>query len=268
MADTALHIAQVAPAPMRQTRLLLGLGALLIAASALWMFQGLGEGNRAFILHLRAIKLGSLLVVAAAVGVSTLLFQTVAANRVLTPSIMGFDALYVLLQTAMVAGLGVAGFAAIPDVQKFLMELVVMCALAVLLFGTIVIFVASYALCVLQYPNMLSTRVIGNLLTDNAFLGIAAVGMKTSMRSIREVGVTAIVLVVALSGAHTALTGHQAETLDRVEAGARRPVVERAESHVASWVASSLTSVKYDDAPPGPDPASIQAAIMATQRQR
>ena len=137
MADTALHIAQVAPAPMRQTRLLLGLGALLIAASALWMFQGLGEGNRAFILHLRAIKLGSLLVVAAAVGVSTLLFQTVAANRVLTPSIMGFDALYVLLQTAMVAGLGVAGFAAIPDVQKFLMELVVMCALAVLLFGTL-----------------------------------------------------------------------------------------------------------------------------------
>ena len=137
MADTALHIAQVAPAPMRQTRLLLGLGALLIAASALWMFQGLGEGNRAFILHLRAVKLGSLLVVAAAVGVSTLLFQTVAANRVLTPSIMGFDALYVLLQTAMVAGLGVAGFAAIPDVQKFLMELVVMCALAVLLFGTL-----------------------------------------------------------------------------------------------------------------------------------
>ncbi|KQV34431.1 MULTISPECIES: galactofuranose ABC transporter, permease protein YjfF [unclassified Rhizobium] len=45
------------------------------------------------------------------------------------------------------------------------------------LIATIVIFVASYALCVLQYPNMLSTRVIGNLLTDNAFLGIAAVGM-------------------------------------------------------------------------------------------
>ncbi|KQW79466.1 MULTISPECIES: galactofuranose ABC transporter, permease protein YjfF [unclassified Ensifer] len=43
--------------------------------------------------------------------------------------------------------------------------------------ATIVIFVLSYALCVAQYPNILSTRVIGNLLTDNAFLGIAAVGM-------------------------------------------------------------------------------------------
>jgi len=45
------------------------------------------------------------------------------------------------------------------------------------LFATIVIFVLAYALCTLQYPNILSTRVIGNLLTDNAFLGIAAVGM-------------------------------------------------------------------------------------------
>ncbi|MHC2361546.1 galactofuranose ABC transporter, permease protein YjfF [Rhizobium leguminosarum] len=45
------------------------------------------------------------------------------------------------------------------------------------LLATIVIFVLAYAGCALQYPNILSTRVIGNLLTDNAFLGIAAVGM-------------------------------------------------------------------------------------------
>jgi simple sugar transport system permease protein len=45
------------------------------------------------------------------------------------------------------------------------------------LIATIVIFVVSYAACAVQYPNILSTRVIGNLLTDNAFLGIAAVGM-------------------------------------------------------------------------------------------
>lgn len=137
MADAAIQIADTRSPAHRKTGMLLGLGALLIAASALWLFQGLGEGNRAFILHLRAVKLGALLVVASAVGVSTLLFQTVAANRVLTPSIMGFDALYVLLQTAMVAGLGVAGFAAIPNVTKFLLELVLMCGLAVLLFGTL-----------------------------------------------------------------------------------------------------------------------------------
>jgi galactofuranose transport system permease protein len=45
------------------------------------------------------------------------------------------------------------------------------------LIATIIIFIVSYAACAVQYPNILSTRVIGNLLTDNAFLGIAAVGM-------------------------------------------------------------------------------------------
>lgn len=45
------------------------------------------------------------------------------------------------------------------------------------LIATLVIFLLAYLACYLQYPNMLSTRVVGNLLTDNAFLGIAAVGM-------------------------------------------------------------------------------------------
>jgi simple sugar transport system permease protein len=43
--------------------------------------------------------------------------------------------------------------------------------------ATCCIFLIAYALCIWQYPNMASTRVVGNLLTDNAFLGIVAVGM-------------------------------------------------------------------------------------------
>ena len=39
------------------------------------------------------------------------------------------------------------------------------------------IFVLAYGLAWLQFPAILSTRVIGNLLTDNAYLGIVAVGM-------------------------------------------------------------------------------------------
>ncbi|MBC9245291.1 sugar ABC transporter permease YjfF [Paracoccus sp. 11-3] len=45
------------------------------------------------------------------------------------------------------------------------------------LYITIGIFLLAYLLCWIQFPNMLSTRVIGNLLTDNAYLGIVAVGM-------------------------------------------------------------------------------------------
>jgi len=45
------------------------------------------------------------------------------------------------------------------------------------LLATLVIFLVAYGLAVLQFPGMFSTRVLGNFLTDNAFLGIAAVGM-------------------------------------------------------------------------------------------
>src|SRR3546814_12453715 len=45
--------------------------------------------------------------------------------------------------------------------------------------AALAIFLLAYVLCILQFPNMLSTRVVGNLLTDNAFLGIAAVGMRS-----------------------------------------------------------------------------------------
>ena len=42
---------------------------------------------------------------------------------------------------------------------------------------TAIIFVLAYGAAVIQFPGLLSTRVLGDLLTDNAFLGITAVGM-------------------------------------------------------------------------------------------
>jgi galactofuranose transport system permease protein len=45
------------------------------------------------------------------------------------------------------------------------------------LVATATIFAFAYLAAVSQYSGMFSTRVLGNFLTDNAFLGIAAVGM-------------------------------------------------------------------------------------------
>jgi iron complex transport system permease protein len=44
----------------------------------------------------------AIVVVAVAVGVSTVLFQTVTGNRILTPALMGFDSLYLLIQTLLI----------------------------------------------------------------------------------------------------------------------------------------------------------------------
>lgn len=124
-------------ADRRSLAVLAALAALLALSSLIWMFQGIGGGNRGFILTLRATKLAGLVTIGAAIGVATVLFQSVAANRVLTPSIMGFDALYVLLQSLLVATLGTTGFVTLDPTLKFLAETAAMIVLAGLLFGTL-----------------------------------------------------------------------------------------------------------------------------------
>ncbi|SHG03835.1 galactofuranose ABC transporter, permease protein YjfF [Vibrio gazogenes] len=42
---------------------------------------------------------------------------------------------------------------------------------------TILVFIIGYLICLVEFPAFASTRVICNILTDNAFLGIVAVGM-------------------------------------------------------------------------------------------
>nr|WP_255549468.1 iron chelate uptake ABC transporter family permease subunit [Corynebacterium sp. TAE3-ERU12] len=55
-----------------------------------------------YTLELLGSQVGAMIVVSASIGVSTVLFQTITTNRILTPSIIGFDALYLLLQTMLV----------------------------------------------------------------------------------------------------------------------------------------------------------------------
>ncbi|MBB0358748.1 iron chelate uptake ABC transporter family permease subunit, partial [Escherichia coli] len=81
------------------------LSLLALMSILLYMLYRLG-GSWEFALETRAVKLAALLLTAIAVAVSTLLFQTLTKNRILTPSIMGLDSLYMLLQTALVYFLG------------------------------------------------------------------------------------------------------------------------------------------------------------------
>ncbi|MEV7633740.1 iron chelate uptake ABC transporter family permease subunit [Microbacterium sp. NPDC089318] len=111
-------------------------GILLAATAAVVLFFLFFElkGNVGYILPRRAIKVSAMLLVAVAVGVSTLLFQTVTANRILTPSIMGFDSLYILVQTVMAFALGAAAVVTAPPTLQFGVEVVLMVAFSALLY--------------------------------------------------------------------------------------------------------------------------------------
>lgn len=77
--------------------------ASIILVIAMTLFLTLNvNGYWDFALPLRGKKLLALMVVGYAIGVSTLLFQTLTHNPILTPSLLGFDSLYVLLQSVLV----------------------------------------------------------------------------------------------------------------------------------------------------------------------
>ncbi|CAH2405706.1 iron chelate uptake ABC transporter family permease subunit [Mesorhizobium escarrei] len=92
------------------------------------------RGNLDFVVELRAVRLAAMVLVGVAVAVSTVVFQTVCANRIITPSIMGLDALYVFCQTALVFALSGFGFAGIDPRLHFLGNFTAMTSLALALF--------------------------------------------------------------------------------------------------------------------------------------
>jgi iron complex transport system permease protein len=108
---------------------ILCLGATALAAAIAFLTIGL-KGNIAFVLELRLLKLAALVQVGVAVAISTVIFQTVTGNRILTPSIMGLDALYLFGQMLMVFLLGGVGYVALDPQLKFGVEVLVLMALA------------------------------------------------------------------------------------------------------------------------------------------
>lgn len=116
-------------------RRLIALAVALIAACLFYLLWGLRPATAAFVLELRATKLIALIVVGAAVGVSTVVFQTVTGNRILTPAIMGFDALFLLMQTCVIFFLGSAAYMGLLGPAKFLIETAVMIVASLALFS-------------------------------------------------------------------------------------------------------------------------------------
>lgn len=95
------------------------------------------KGNWDFILTFRGKKLILLCTIAYTIGVSTLLFQTLTHNPILTPSILGFDALYLLLQTSLVFFFGGIGFTQLDPSHKFFFETLLMLGASLLLFSSL-----------------------------------------------------------------------------------------------------------------------------------
>ncbi|WP_412058307.1 iron chelate uptake ABC transporter family permease subunit [Bartonella sp. DGB2] len=82
----------------------------------------------------RFSKLCTLLLMAYTVSVSTFLFQIVSNNRLLTPSILGFDQLYILIQAMILYSFSSFSLPWMGDEAKFVIEATLLVGFSVSLF--------------------------------------------------------------------------------------------------------------------------------------
>lgn len=68
-------------------------------------------------------------------AMATVTFQTVTNNRIITPSIMGFESLYVLIQTSIVFFFGTVGLTSISPIVRFLLQVTLMVLFAAMLYS-------------------------------------------------------------------------------------------------------------------------------------
>lgn len=92
------------------------------------------KGNIKYILTHRMWIVLTMILVAFSAATSTLLFQTVTHNRILTPSIMGFESLFVLIQTFVIFFIDVQGVPYIGIMGKFIVESLLLILFSLLLY--------------------------------------------------------------------------------------------------------------------------------------
>ncbi|AQT45437.1 ABC-type enterochelin transport system, permease component [Bartonella apihabitans] len=108
------------PEQSKKIRSTLPLLVALGVVAAIFIALYLSWNMSVVIWPFRLGKLVSLVLIAYTIAVSTVLFQTVSNNRILTPSIMGFDQLYILIQTVVVYFVGSTVIYGVSDEVRFI----------------------------------------------------------------------------------------------------------------------------------------------------
>ena len=72
----------------------------------LFVIIGLNNNNWGYLLSRRIPKIIAIVMTGGSIALSSIIFQTITNNRILTPSVLGLDSLYILIQTFVVFILG------------------------------------------------------------------------------------------------------------------------------------------------------------------
>lgn len=115
-----------------KTKLWILAGIAVLLAVVFMTIEAGGQWD--YILPRRGRKIIAILLTGTAIAFSTVVFQTITNNRILTPSIIGLDSLYMLLQTVIVFFIGGTALTMMSKNLRFVMAVALMVVFAMLLY--------------------------------------------------------------------------------------------------------------------------------------
>lgn len=109
---------------------------MVLSAIAILFFVlvGINSENIDYFLPRRLQKIGAIIIASFCVGYSSVVFQTITNNNILTPSVMGLDSLYLFIQTLIVFLIGGDGLHQMSGIGNFLISIGIMIGASILLY--------------------------------------------------------------------------------------------------------------------------------------
>lgn len=149
---------------MRKNSLkLIVLSAIALIFVALFCFWNI-QGAFSYAFPRRLTRVIAMIITGTAIAYATVMFQTVTHNRLLTPSMMGIDSMFEVVQTVIFFSLGSASMFVVNRYLNFGVSIVVMVLFAVLLYR--VLFRADkYPIFLLLLIGMIIGTLLGSLTT-------------------------------------------------------------------------------------------------------
>ena len=113
------------------------LAILIVIVSLFYLFMSIRKGNLEYSLSQRIPKLIAIVLTGSLISFSTILFQTITNNRLLTPNVMGLDSFYVLIQTVIVYVFGSIHIFTSDKRINFLICIVLMVVISTFLYSSL-----------------------------------------------------------------------------------------------------------------------------------
>lgn len=109
------------------------LAVIALILVALYVFVDIGT-NWDYVLPRRGKKILAIVLTGAVIAFTTIVFQTITNNRILTPSIIGLDSLYLLIQTFLIFVFGSMNLTVMNDNFNFIVSVALMVLFSGLLY--------------------------------------------------------------------------------------------------------------------------------------